>query len=286
MDLTSGQDVWTNQTPSSTNYCRPIKFYFSKENAQLVRDEYKEMTEKINGLECDVIDLDKRTFEVSYKMYCTMIDGAVANILTMTNSSSRCLFCNATPTQMNELSVKKIPNVDSYKFGLSTLHCWIKFFECVLHIAYRLPFKKWRVGKDNDKEFSENKARIQDEFQRRTGLLIDKVKCGAGTTNDGNTARRFFSNTDLAAEITRIDRELIENFGIILRVLSCGIKINQHTFKDLLRITRNHYLIHYGWYYMPSSVHKVLVHGCDVIDFFDLPIGMYLHIYHKNIQKV
>lgn len=103
------------------------------------------------------------------------------------------------------------------------------------------------------------------------------VKCGAGTTNDGNTARRFFANSDIAADITGINEELISNFGIILRVLSCGMTINRNTFKELLRVTRNIYLIHYGWYYMPSSVHKVLVHGCDVIDCFDLPIGKYLH---------
>ncbi|CAI6355595.1 unnamed protein product [Macrosiphum euphorbiae] len=29
----------------------------------------------------------------------------------------------------------------------------------------------------------------------------------------------------------------------------------------------------YPWYYMPSSVHKVLIHGADVIRFAPLPIG-------------
>jgi len=32
-----------------------------------------------------------------------------------------------------------------FKFGLSTLHAWIRFFECLLHISYRLDFKKWQV---------------------------------------------------------------------------------------------------------------------------------------------
>lgn len=34
-----------------------------------------------------------------------------------------------------------------YNFGLSTLHAWIRFFECLLHIAYRLEFKQWQVCK-------------------------------------------------------------------------------------------------------------------------------------------
>lgn len=46
------------------------------------------------------------------------------------------------------------------------------------------------------------------------------------------------------------------------------------------------YLIHYGWYYMPSTVHKVLVHGCDVIEFFNLPIDTYtFHFTDKKLNK-
>lgn len=122
----------------------------------------------------------------------------------------------------------------------------------------------------------ENKKNIQNQFKTRTGLIMDQVKHGFGNTNDGNTARRFFSNSDVAAEITGIDKGLIDNFGIILRVLCCGSPVNVNSFKDLLRVTRNTYLIHYGWYYMPSTVHKILVHGSDVIEFFNLPIGMHI----------
>lgn len=31
----------------------------------------------------------------------------------------------------------------------------------------------------------------------------------------------------------------------------------------------------YNWYHMPTSVHKVLIHGAKIINFFDLPIGFY-----------
>lgn len=271
--MISGEVVWSNATPSSTRYCRPIKFCCAKENPQLIRDEYKIITEKFETLECAVVERKSMVFEVFFQMHCTMIDGAVANVLTNTNSCSRCFICNAKPTEMNNLNTKYIPNVDAYKFGLSSLHCWIRFLECILHIAYRLPFKKWRVGKDNKEEYLATKTRIQRQFRENTGLLIDMVKSGCGTTNDGNTARRFFSDSQLTADITGVDKELIEYFGVILRVLSCGMEINKDTFKELLRITRNKYLILYGWYYMPSSVHKVLIHGSDVINYFELPIG-------------
>jgi hypothetical protein len=33
------------------------------------------------------------------------------------------------------------------------------------------------------------------------------------------------------------------------------------------------YIEHYNWYYMPASVHKILLHGADVIKHCLLPIG-------------
>ncbi|XP_017484189.1 PREDICTED: uncharacterized protein LOC108372867 [Rhagoletis zephyria] len=79
------------------------------------------------------------------------------------------------------------------------------------------------------------------------------------------------------------------NFSLVLRVLSCGKQIKTQEFSVLLNETRELYLRNYGWYNMPSSVHKVLVHGCDVIKYFDLPIGSLseeaLECSHKNIRK-
>lgn len=121
------------------------------------------------------------------------------------------------------------------------------------------------------------------------GLLVDKPKPGCGSTNDGNTARRFFSNPDLSSKITGIEKNLITHFSIILRVLSSGYPIDIETYKVLLDETRELYINLYGWYYMPSTVHKVLVHGCEIIDAFSLPIGQLsedaLEARHKEVRK-
>lgn len=270
--------MWINETPSSTFYCRPIKFILKKENAELVREQYRCITEQIKNLECDLFEVNGKIVEVSYSMHCTMVDGAITNILSDTNASSRCFICQAGPKDMTKMGLGKISSTDNYKFGLSTLHCWIRFLECVLHISYRLPFKQWRKTKEAADIFEENKKKIQQEFKMKTGLIIDQVKSKFGTTNDGNTARRFFSTSSVAAEITGVDTQLIENFSIILRVISSAYKINVKTFQKLLTTTRDIYLKQYEWYLMPNTVHKILVHGCDVIEFFDLPIGMYLHV--------
>lgn len=123
---------------------------------------------------------------------------------------------------MNKLdSIYERPDViEFYKYGLSTLHAWLRFLECVLNISYNMSFKKWSVRNDEHKILrNKRKEQIQTEFLEETGMLIDFVKQGNGTTNDGNTARRFFRNFDLSAQITGFDAGLLKRFYVILQVL-------------------------------------------------------------------
>ena len=43
---------------------------------------------------------------------------------------------------------------ENLEFGISWLHAWIRFFECCLHLSYRIEIKKWQIrGKDEKAEF-------------------------------------------------------------------------------------------------------------------------------------
>ncbi|XP_025406345.1 uncharacterized protein LOC112680462, partial [Sipha flava] len=117
------------------------------------------------------------------------------------------------------------------------------------------------------------KKYIQDRFRTETGLLIDVVLQGKGTTNDGNTARRFFKNAELTSAITNVDLQLIKRFGVILKTMSSGYEINLEKFEAYTLETAELYVSLYPWYYMPASVHKILIHGTDVIRSALLPIG-------------
>ena len=89
-------------------------------------------------------------------------------------------------------------NIDdsSIEFGLWTLHSWIRFFECLIHLSYRLNIKKWQIrDTSNKKLFSENEIRIQRQFKEKLGLLVDRLKPGYDNSNDGNMARDFFRET-------------------------------------------------------------------------------------------
>lgn len=138
--------------------------------------------------------------------------------------------------------------------------------ECILHIAYKLEIKTWQAkGDENKKKVADRKKHIQDRFRNEMGLLVDVPTQQAGNTNDRNTSRRFFRNTQKSSDITGINLELIERFHIILETLNCGFAINPEAFGNYAENTRNLYISKYSWYYMPSTVHKVLFHGKDII---------------------
>lgn len=114
---------------------------------------------------------------------------------------------------------------------------------------------------------------IQDKFKARISLIVDGVKQGSGSTNDGNTARRFFKDPALSAEITNVDERLIRRFAVILQAIASGAEINIENFTIYTRETAELFVELYGWYNMPASVHKILIHGPEIIENAIVPIG-------------
>lgn len=264
--------LWSNETPSSTRYCRPIKFEFIHETMEISKNEHQRVENRIKNL----VAMQYKNVTVNYEMLFTMIDGKVCTAVSNEKSCATCPLCGAKPSEMN--NIDKLLNKDIHEticnFGISNLHAKIRCMECLLHVSYNLPFKQWSVRNPVFKEQREStKRKIQEEFKRKLGLLVDVVKHGSGTTNDGNTARRFFSNIDTTAEITGLNKELIKRFAIILQAISCGEAVDAKRFGKFATDTARLFVHHYGWYYMPASVHKLLVHGERIISNFSIPIG-------------
>lgn len=175
------ETIWNNVVPSSTWFCRPIKFQFVKETDTLIRQEINEINSEINELKPFIFEAEDYTIEVVFTMTMTMVDGKVCSAVSNNKSSMRCYICNASPAEMNNLNAvyKKNIQAENYNFGLSSLHAWIRFMECLLHISYNLPFKKWSAKTDEHKKMKEEKKRqIQFNFKRRLGLIVDVVKQG------------------------------------------------------------------------------------------------------------
>ena len=71
----------------------------------------------------------------------------MCNFFTNT-SSQTCYVCHCTPKNMNDItkSSEAFVNSENVKYGLSTLHAWIRLFECLLDMSYRLDLKNRQVN--------------------------------------------------------------------------------------------------------------------------------------------
>lgn len=226
---------------------------------------------------------------MKHELLLTMIDDKACSSIAGL-SSMNCYICGATPKQMNSLDFAQRINIDNLKFGISSLHGWIRCIqEFLLHISYNLEIQKWSVRDPQQKILKlERKKNIQEQFRQKLGLLIDIVKQGVGTSNDGNMARRFFENPSVTAEITELDEIIIRKFSILLQAIATGEEIDPEKFdvfaKDLAKLV----IEKYGWYYMPASVHKILFHGANIIKNV-LPIGQLseqvIEARHKEFRR-
>lgn len=102
---------------------------------------------------------------------------------------------------------------------------------------------------------------------------MDKPKPGFGNTNDGNTSRRFFEQPDAAARITGVNEEIIKRLQIILNVLNCREKVNTVKFGEYTRETKVLLRQLYPEKQLTPTLHKILVHSQDIMEYQSLPLG-------------
>lgn len=274
--ITCGDKVmWQNPTPSSPRFCRPIRFRYVKETTDVTKEEISYVESSVKSLISTKVNLNGVEYIFGHTMKMTMIDGKVCNAATNTTSTSRCYICGATPKDFNDIGKKHEISSEALDFGLSVLHARIRLFESILHLAYKLPVKKYRGKRTEEEKLLEQtrKKEIQERFRSETGLLVDMPKANFGNTNDGNTSRRFFENTKLAAEITGISHELIYRFKVILETISSGHKIDVGKYDNYALDTAKLYVELYGWHPMTPTMHKILIHGASIIENALLPIG-------------
>lgn len=272
--------IWHNKRSSSPRFCRPIKIVFEKETTLQTRRQIADIESQIKDLQPTIIYVggNNSTHRIHYNLKMTMVDGKTISAYTG-KSAQTCSICGATPKIMNDLPslFNRPKDTAQYDFGVSSLHSYIRCLEMFLNISYRLKICKWRIYKkdSNDLEIFEiTKSTVQTQLREKTGLLVDVVKQGFGTSNDGNTATRFFEQYTLVATVTGLNEELLKRFNIILQTVSSGFDINVERFSTYTRETAELYVSLYNWYPMPASVHKLLIHAHEIIDSCSLAIGM------------
>ena len=159
------KNVWLNKKPSSTHYCRPLHLQHQKETEELIRNEYELLKAEINRLVKFEVKLEVEegkpdtTITFKFKLDLTMFDGKVVNALTNTLSSQSCNVCGAKPSELNNPALirSKPINEKALSLGLSTLNCWLRCFEYILHLGYKLDIKKYFAKSPAEKALVKSK---------------------------------------------------------------------------------------------------------------------------------
>ncbi|KAJ8879172.1 hypothetical protein PR048_019778 [Dryococelus australis] len=250
-DSQEEKNILQNPRTSSTRYCRLIRFRFIKVTPESIRDEFQFRENQIRLLE----------YLETHELIKTMVGGKVCNALVQNPSAQVCYICGASPKQMNNLLnvVKRKMQKTMFNFGVSTLNAQIRFFESEVEIN----------------EFRLRKKEITYRFRSEMGLLVDFVRQGRATTNNGNTSRCFFEKNKKKnlLKLQELTKDLFILLPVILKALSCGYDIDKEAFRIYTFETAQMYVKLYSWFYIPASVHKILIHGHDVMDDMILPIG-------------
>jgi len=208
-----------------------------------------------------------------------MIDGKVLSVITHTKSKQTCCICQKNPKDFNNLdnmNIRFAPKEGTLNYGLSVLHLWIRCFEWLLHLSYRLTEEKWQMrGAAMKKVVIERKKILQERFFEKMSLRVDfPSSSGSGNTNSGPVARAAFSKPEILAEILQLDKVLIKKVATMLIALSCQLPLDENIFASFAHETARYYVSLYKWFPMPNSVHKLLIHCRDIMLANHLPVGV------------
>lgn len=293
LSSSQGFPIWKNKTPQSYRSCRPLSLKFVKESVHVILTEKESVESEISHLQpFQSFTSSGIELHVVYEPLLTVIDGKVFSIISGATSQQSCGICGAKPSEFNKLEklADRILNRDALAHGISPLHMWIRCFEFILHLGYKNidGLKTWKVSKQSQ-ILAERKKSIQNAMRQEFGLLVDFPKPGgSGTTNDGNTSRRIFSDSNrrTASEILGIEPWLVDGLHNILVALDSCLPLDAEKFGKFCSDLARRYVEHYGWYYMPVSVHKLLMHGKEIIEASTLPLGMHSEQAGESQNKI
>ena len=86
--------------------------------------------------------------------------------------------------------------------------------------------------------------------------------------------RKAFENPVKTAKICGVSPMLVSNLDTIRRTLASTNKINLGAFESYCKETLDLYMSEVGWYNIPPTLHRVLVHGSEIIRATPINIGL------------
>ncbi len=209
---------------------------------------------------------------ISYSGLFTLIDGKVLCAITGAKTI-QCPLCHKCGIELarNE-GPFELKSLDFLGYGASILHFGLRAFSTLLQIGYRQDFKLHRVTQVNKAAFEARKQKVKQAFRREMNLIVDSSN-DPGNTLSGNVARKAFSNPVKFAQIIGVSPMLVSNLDVIWRTMASKHQINSEKFGEFCTETLDIYLTDAGWYNLSPTLHKIFIHGKDIIKACPVPLG-------------
>jgi hypothetical protein len=285
--LETGEVVTRNQFANSSSGMRPLRISFEPESVDNVHVEHERLTREAAAV--TPVDIAEGV-SVAFEDFPTLFDGkALAYIHG--EASQVCHLCGQGPVDMSiPAKPHPITNQEGKRNGLTNLHAGPRFMEFCLHICYMFWWKNWSIrfaNEDQRQEIEDRKCSAYWILYFFLGIEVDKVKKTGGTSNDGNTARAFFENPELTADLLELPRDFVCSLALLWKIIRSSHEVDLEKVKLAVERFQTSFFTHFRdltntdrrregitWYYIASSVHRLSEHLVELLEACPFPPGM------------
>ena len=286
VDADTNEVIFENPLANVPNSHRPIRISYEPETRESVEMEYERIKEEIERL-LPYSPIDGVT--INWIGLPTLCDGKVLTFILDEKAYSSCPLCGgkekAISTKGQQFKLKKkVKNktVNVLRHGLAPTHTWIRSITFILNLGAYSLIKKPKVQNDNDKN---KRAKRQNEIAKKIWDKLRITVFGKGPHGggclDGNTARILYENAEFLSEVTTVPLDLILALRKLCRGAASSRPIDPQKFQraanDFKRLYFEKYMGHdrrTAWYFLPSTIHKIIEHGAQIIEELPVPPGL------------
>jgi hypothetical protein len=261
------QVIWTNPTPNSITFARPVILVKAKETRESVKEYFKATLSQLPKNETQPI-LSKNGLQIFVKTEISMVDGKMVDLL-VGDSGAFCHYCKCSRSDANDLVCilhgftidknyndvlstwrrlenGKILYKDTERHGqchepivesdvkfFAILHQKLRALDHCLKILYHIVGKQTHTWSEQDIKvktaLKTAKKKVIQNVREKTGMLLDSSTSSGGNTNNGPLADRFFSPKERKSICSIILKtEDQDSFSTLLSKFNILLSINQH----------------------------------------------------------
>ena len=278
--------IFTNPLANCSCSHRPVRLSYEHEDRESVDEEYQRMKTQIE----EMLPYSPREGITIYWVGIpTLADGKTLTFVCDEAAHSSCPLCGgkekAISTKGKRFKVKthvKGKAVNVLLHGLSPTHNWMRSTTFILNLGCYSRIKKPKVQTQDDKD---SRAQRQNEIASRIKEELNLTVFGKGPHGggvlDGNTSRILFEHAELLSEVCEVPLDLILVLRKLCRGAASSRPIDPEKWKraaeEFEEIYFDKFMSHdkvTAWYFLPSTVHKQVKHGHEIIAALPVPPGL------------